>query len=128
MERILYDHEHEHSKLRLTDFSDWIFSRQKFYRRYEHVIECTHWFLNVVWVVLAVTGGVHMCLNNSYLTFKIWSFVYIYLLIDLVLTFGSLYCKMNKYHNFEFQRTKRSMILQFSFMLLATLGHCAFLI
>lgn len=67
IERILYDHENETTKLRLTDISDWIFSRQKFYRRGEHCISCLHWANNIAWILLTIACAVLVYLDKSFL-------------------------------------------------------------
>lgn len=128
IECFLYDHENETLEFRLSDISDWIFSRQKFYRRGEICMGWVHMFINLVFFFLVLTCGLLLYHNKAHEVYVIWCSIYLYLFCDLVLTFSLLYFKMNKYHNFEFKRTKRSMQMQFVFMLLAVLGHVIFLV
>lgn len=131
IEEILFDHENETSKLSLVDITDLFKGRmkyQKFYRRGEHLISCYHNMMNIVFSLLVLTGGILLYKQKAIGVYAIWLSIYLYLFTDLVLTFSLLYFKMNREHNFEFKRTKRSMQFQFVFMLLAILGHLTFLI
>ena len=109
VEEILADHENEPMS---TSILQGIRSKQKIYRRAEIVMQRI--FIGVLIFVLfyLVTASCLFCIGSIRSAYMLVSFFSL-ASIDILVIYVMLNVLMKRLHHFEYQRTKKSMFLQF---------------